>query len=116
MAVCEGRGRARAGRRGQAKHGDGCPVARLAGGRHRTAVDVHQLAHNGQADAAAPGLLRARVIAAIEAVEDVGQVLRGDPRPAVIYLDHRAVALARRAQPDLTPGVTELEGVVEQVD
>ena len=57
---------------------------------------------------------RPRVLDAVEAAEQAGQLILGDPRPCIRYAQHRlAVLLAQRDGDIAVQG--ELERVAEQV-
>ena len=63
------------------------PVPGVLVTRHAAAVRLDDALDDAQAEAVAVNLLRERVGAAVERLEDPGQLRRGDAEPAILDLD-----------------------------
>ena len=90
--------------------------AAAAGGRvhpDAAAVSVNDPLDRGQPQAEALGI--PLPLPPIEDFEDMGQIIRGDPRPLVVNGKPDGRVLHPDLQPDLTAAGAKLDGILQQV-
>ena len=90
------------------------PAGQVRGG-DRSPVQLHQMAHDGEAEAQASLPPRARGVGLAEAVEDVGEERRIDAGPAVLHRDLDVGLDLLQAHVDAPLGRGELDRVREEV-
>src|SRR6266545_2334159 len=79
-------------------------------------LHLHRPAGDAEPEPCSAGFARARLIDAIEAVEDRLAVFRGDPGAGVDHLDHRYPGAIADDDADVGTLGAVLDGVVEKVD
>ena len=104
-------------RRGGQADGEGGAGARsVAAGREATAVGLDEGAADGEADAAAARRPAASGVGAVEALEDVAEVLRRDALARVPHLDlDPSAARGSDGEPDVPSGRSVPQRILKEV-
>lgn len=82
---------------------------------NRLAVGFHDVLHDGQPQAGASTVARAAFIHAVEAIEEVGQVLFGDADAIVGYFYEDVFVHIVETYFGVAAGIAVVDGIVEQI-
>ena len=93
------------------RHGERRPAADLARHRRRAAVQLHQLVHQGQADAGALDRARAGVLHPAEPLEDVGERVGRDAAPGIAHGQGDAARPAVLSATRISPSKVNLKAL-----
>ena len=96
-------------------HGEDAALALRAARGHGATVQPGELLHQREPDAAALHRARRRARHAVEALEEAGQLVRGDARAGVLHLQRHPLPVLAQAQRDAALE-RELERVGDQVE
>src|SRR5215203_5129117 len=82
---------------------------------HPSSERLDHVAHHAQPEAAARDAVGLRVLAAVERLEEVGEVLAPDARPMVGHRDLDPLFRVPRLEADPTFGTSMADGVLDEI-
>src|SRR5205807_6464138 len=103
------------GRRPREAHAECCSLTQAARGVDAAIHRLHQMLDDRQAQAGPAQFPRAGLVHAIEALEDMWQVLLGDAYAVVLNLQANLTVLCPPADADAASGRSVFERVIDEV-